>query len=81
MFNWLSVIVLTILELSTGFLEISSEYMVNAMLDDSSNSTEALKKVGGSSPDLLKPLTKPLTNLIIQVDRQVLIGWSFQVLF
>jgi sodium-dependent phosphate cotransporter len=78
MFNWLSVIVLTILELSTGFLEISSEYMVNAMLDDSSNSTEALKKVGGSSPDLLKPLTKPLTNLIIQVDRQVLIGWSFQ---
>ena len=81
MFNWLSVIVLTILELSTGFLETSSEYMVNAMLDDSKNSTEALKNVGGHSPDLLKPLTKPLTNLVVQVDKKVLIGWSFQVIF
>jgi len=78
MFNWLSVIVLTILELSTGFLETGSEYMVNAMLDDSNNSTEALKNVGGHSPDLLKPLTKPLTNLVVQVDKKVLIGWSFQ---
>jgi len=79
MFNWLSVIVLTMLEISTGFLEISSEYMVNHMLDfDSENSTQALKKVGGNSPDLLKPLTKPLTNLVVQVDKKILIGWSFQ---
>jgi len=78
-FNWLSVIVLTILEMSTGFLEISSEYMVNHMLDfDSENSTQALKKVGGNRPDLLKPLTKPLTNLVVQVDKKILIGWSFQ---
>ena len=54
--------------------------MVNAMLDDSKNSTEALKNVGGHSPDLLKPLTKPLTNLVVQVDKKVLIGWSFQVI-
>merc|ERR1719189_3500606 len=79
MFNWLSVIVLTILELSTGFLEISSEYMVNHMIDESNtNSTEAMKKIGKGSPDFLKPLTKPLTNLVVQVDKKVLIGWSFQ---
>merc|ERR1719238_319381 len=59
MFNWLSVIVLTILELSTGFLEVSSEYMVNHMMDfDSENSTQAMKKIGKGSPDFLKPLTK-----------------------
>ena len=80
MFNWLSVIVLTILELSTGFLEISSEYMVNHMIDESNtNSTEAMKKIGKGSPDFLKPLTKPLTNLVVQVDKKVLLGWSFQV--
>ena len=82
MFNWLSVIVLTILELSTGFLEISSEYMVNHMIDESNtNSTEAMKKIGKGSPDFLKPLTKPLTNLVVQVDKKVLLGWSFQVYF
>jgi len=79
MFNWLSVIVLTILELSTGFLEISSEYMVNHMIDESNtNSTEAMKNIGKGSPDFLKPLTKPLTNLVVQVDKKVLLGWSFQ---
>ena len=84
MFNWLSVIVLTILELSTGFLEKSSEFMVNNMLDleDFNNTAVVVPRnvtTKGTGPDLLKPLTKPLTNLIVQVDKKILLGWSFNV--
>ena len=80
MFNWLSVIVLTIIELATGFLEKTTQVMVDSMdFDESNNATRNNGSSGGSGPDLLKPLTKPLTNLVVQVDKQVLLGWSFQV--
>jgi len=80
MFNWLSVIVLTVIELATGFLEKTTQVMVDSMdFDEANNGT--MKTNGSSSgggPDLLKPLTKPLTNLVVQVDKKVLLGWSFQ---
>ena len=83
MFNWLSVIVLTVIELATGFLEKTTQVMVDSMdFDEANNGT--MKTNGSSSgggPDLLKPLTKPLTNLVVQVDKKVLLGWSFQVRF
>ena len=82
MFNWLSVIILTVIELATGFLEKSTEYIVDSMdIDDGGNGTIVTKNASSSSggPDLLKPLTKPLTNLVVQVDKKVLLGWSFQV--
>ena len=80
MFNWLSVIVLSIVELSTGFLEYVTEAIVDQFDFDNENSTEVLRKSGGHGPDLLKPLTKPFTDLVVQVDKKVLLGWSFQVL-
>ena len=79
MFNWLAVILMTGLELTTGFLETASDWAVNKILDESGNNTEILRSNGGHGPDLLKPLTKPLTNLVVQVDKKVLIGWSFNV--
>ena len=81
MFNWLSVIILTIIELATGFLETTTEMIVDSMDIDIGNSTSIGNKTSSSSggPDLLKPLTKPLTNLVVQVDKKVLLGWSFQV--
>jgi sodium-dependent phosphate cotransporter len=74
MFNWLTVIVMMVLECSTGFLETVTFHIVDAMPLGDANSTSA----GGesSNPDLLKPLTKPLTNLIVQMDKKVLLGWS-----
>lgn len=82
MFNWLSVIVLTLIELSTGLLEKTSQIMVDHMVEENNNGTYKMASNASSSstgPDLLKPLTKPFTNLIVQVDKKVLIGWSFQV--
>ena len=76
MFNWLSVIALLIVEVSTGSLEYVTGLIVDAMpLEDAS----ANKTVGGGEggPDLLKTITKPFTNKIVQVDKKVLFGWSF----
>jgi sodium-dependent phosphate cotransporter len=67
MFNWLTVIVMMILETTTGFLEWMTEHMVEHM-PISANV---------SNPDLLKPLTGPLTDLIVQMDKKVVLGWSF----
>ena len=81
MFNWLSVIILTFIELSTGLLEKTTQIMVDHMVEENENGTMVMASNSSSStgPDLLKPLTKPFTNLIVQVDKKVLIGWSFQV--
>ena len=68
MFNWLSVGVLLFVEIATGSLEKVTGYFVDKM----PLGTEV------SSPDLLKPLTKPFTNMIVQLDKKVLIGWSFE---
>lgn len=78
MFNWLSVIVLTIIELSTGFLETSTAMLVDSIPLDVNNGTRNHTGSTGTGPDLLKPLTKPFTNLVVQVDKKVLLGWSFQ---
>jgi sodium-dependent phosphate cotransporter len=68
MFNWLTVILLVIVEQTTGYLEIVSGYIVEAMLSS--------KTSGGKSPDFLKVLTKPFTSSIIQLDKEVLQGWA-----
>ena len=67
MFNWLTVVVMMVLETTTGFLEWMTEYMVEHMPINANV----------SNPDLLKPLTGPLTDLIVQMDKEVLLGWSF----
>jgi len=87
MFNWLSVIVLVILEVSTGALEYITGKIVDAMpLDDGpTNFTQAAaaedasNSAGGSGggPDLLKALTKPFTDKVVQLDKKILLGWSF----
>lgn len=86
MFNWLSVIVLSTLEVTTGFLEWATGRIVDTMdLDrpQALESAELLETAGlekeeaSSGPDLLKPLTKPFTDLVVQVDKKVLLGWSF----
>jgi len=66
MFNWLSVIVFTLLETTTHFLEKMTSYMVDNMNYNTSV----------SSPDFLKTITKPLINLVIQIDGDVLEGWA-----
>merc|ERR1712066_935302 len=52
MFNWLTVILLVIVEQTTGYLEIVSGYIVEAMLSS--------KTSGGKSPDFLKALATVL---------------------
>ncbi len=68
MFNWLSVTVLLMMEIATGAMEKLTGYFVDRM----PLGTEV------SNPDLLKPLTKPLTSRVVQLDQDVLIGWSFE---
>ena len=67
MFNWLTVILLLLVEVFTGYLEFITGKMV-----------EQLRDSGGSSrpPDFLKVLTKPFTDSIIQLDEKVLEGWA-----
>jgi sodium-dependent phosphate cotransporter len=63
MFNWLSVLVLLPLELATGYLEIVTQLLVNVMLKANLDAKE---------PEMLSALTKPFTNIIIQLDKKVL---------
>lgn len=56
-FNWLSVLVLLPLEAMSGLLRFLSQAVVNSL--QFSTAEEA--------PELLKVLTDPLTNMIIQV--------------
>jgi len=69
MFNWLTVIVMIVLEVSTGMMEWMTEQLVEVMPIASNV----------SNPDLLKPLTGPLTDIIVQIDKEVLMGWSFKL--
>ncbi len=57
MFNWLSVIVLLPLEVTTHFLEIITGKMTNSEMEPDK----------GANREFLGKLTKPFTNLIIQV--------------
>ena len=54
----LTVVVMLALEASTGFLEWITQEMVEHMPINANV----------SNPDLLKPLTGPLTDLIVQVN-------------
>lgn len=66
MFNWLSVILLMAIEMPTGFMEDITGFLVDQM------------PLGSDiqNPDLLKPLTRPFTESIVQLDSNVLLGWS-----
>ena len=63
-FNILSVTVLLPLELITGYLFELTKALVNL---DEENINESLDE------DLLKKITKPFTNLIIQLDKEAII--------
>ncbi|XP_068187120.1 sodium-dependent phosphate transport protein 2A-like isoform X2 [Antennarius striatus] len=63
-FNWLSVVVLLPLEAVSGLLRRTSQAMVDALLLSS----------GSEPPEFLQVLTKPLTDIIIQLDRSVITG-------
>ncbi|TRY79709.1 hypothetical protein TCAL_05984 [Tigriopus californicus] len=66
MFNWLSVILIMAIEMPTGFMEDVTGYLVDQM------------PLGSDiqNPDLLKPLTRPFTDNVVQLDSNVLLGWS-----
>merc|ERR1711970_1704642 len=68
MFNWLSAFILLIMECLTGVLETITGKMVENIGND--NNTDV------KSPDFLKALTKPVTQLVIQLDKDVLKGWA-----
>ena len=66
LFNWLTVIVLLTLEVSSGFLNAITQATVDGFkLEPNDN-----------PPEFLKALTKPFTASIIQLDTDVLHGWT-----
>jgi len=67
MFNWLSAFILLIVEVCTGYLETVSGWLVKDI---------GTNHAGTKSPDFLKALTKPLTKVLIQLDKDVLRGWA-----
>lgn len=85
MFNWLTVVLMVVLEVSTGSLEAITKRVVASMnLDNGpANFTaahEASQSSGhGGGVDILKTITKPFTNSIVQLDKKILLGWSFNV--
>ena len=68
MFNWLAVIVLMAAEVAGGFLQKITKIIVDNIPLDSEV----------TSPDFLQGLTRPFTEKIVQVDREVLLGWSLE---
>jgi len=68
MFNWLSAFILLITECLTGYLETLTGKLVENV--GVSNVTDM------KSPDFLKALTKPVTKILIQLDKKVLKGWA-----
>jgi len=68
MFNWLSAFILLIIECLTGYLETVTGKMVQHI--GAANATDV------KSPDFLKALTKPVTKILIQLDKDVLKGWA-----
>ena len=78
MFNWLSAFVLLIVEVTTGYLEKTTGFLADHIHGDTSLNTTATNTTteAGKSPDFLKALTKPFTQGIIQLDKDVLQGWA-----
>lgn len=69
-FNWLTVIVLLIVEVVTGFLERMTSAIVAGIPAGGGDGK------GEKPPDILKAITKPFTSAVIQIDKKVLKGWS-----
>ena len=67
-FNWLSVITLLIVEVLTGFLNKLSGAIVGTQGQNTTASGGKIK--------LLKTITEPLTNTVIQIDKKVLECWG-----
>ncbi|XP_015794960.1 sodium-dependent phosphate transport protein 2B-like [Tetranychus urticae] len=63
MFNWLTVIVLLPLEVTTGYLEVTTKIAVSSIKWEKSNS---------ASPEYLKKLTSPFSKLIVQLDNNAI---------
>lgn len=59
MFNWLTVLVLLPLEVVSGYLQWLTGLIVDTIPTDYSQD---------KTPDMLKAITKPLTELIVKVD-------------
>ncbi|XP_042226482.1 sodium-dependent phosphate transport protein 2B-like [Homarus americanus] len=66
MFNWLAVITLLIIEITTGMLE----KLTTALISD----LQWVK--GGGEVKMLKVITDPFTKLVVQLDKSVLMAWS-----
>lgn len=60
MFNWLTVIVLLPLEVTTSYLENTSEFLVKITKVNSTNEPAA-------GPQFVKSITKAITNLFVEV--------------
>merc|ERR1719295_1191750 len=67
MFNWLTAALLLATECMTGYLETVSGWLVTDI---------GTQHTAAKSPDFLKALTKPLTKVLIQLDKDVLKGWA-----
>ncbi|CAL8126774.1 unnamed protein product [Orchesella dallaii] len=68
MFNWLTVICLLIIEVTTGYLEKVTGSIMDSLVDENSTS--------GGEIEILGVITKPFVNLIVQIDKKVLECWS-----
>ncbi|XP_044124709.1 sodium-dependent phosphate transport protein 2C [Bufo gargarizans] len=64
MFNWLTVIILLPIELGTGYLFYVSDAIIKSFNIHA----------GGDAPDILKVITRPLTDLIVKLDSSVIAG-------
>lgn len=63
MFNWLTVFVMLPIEMSFGYLEHATGYLVSSL---------KASRQSGKEPEMLNVIIKPLTNAIIQIDKHVL---------
>ncbi|CAL4116130.1 unnamed protein product, partial [Meganyctiphanes norvegica] len=68
MFNWLSVFVLLTIEMIFGMLEALTTAIMEPLEDFDGNDGKEIK--------ILKALTEPFTKLVIQLDKNVIIGWG-----
>ena len=75
MFNWLSVVLLVVVEVVTGAVAGAGylEYITAKMVDTIGEGAGA---AGGKSPDFLKVITKPFTKSVVQLDKKILKGWA-----
>ncbi|KAL4228488.1 hypothetical protein ACF0H5_011536 [Mactra antiquata] len=63
-FNWLTVFILLPIEVITGYLEALSKAIIDSIPEFNENANV--------DKDYLKVITKPLTKLVIQVDKNVI---------